>query len=105
MCEQNLYKLRQIYLALGKHRPRVHRVLVTLNGRDDPRLTSLLEKPYVGTKHVLGQTIKMAKGTLKAGEIYIVDPRYFVILRYPKSTRPRGILKDLQRLLKYSTIG
>ena len=39
-----------------------------------------------------------------APEIYIVDPFGNVVLRFADTTDMRGVLKDLERLLKYSWI-
>jgi hypothetical protein len=37
--------------------------------------------------------------------IYVADPRGIVMLRFPANAEPRGMLKDLERLLKASQIG
>ena len=42
---------------------------------------------------------------LPAHRIYIVDPRGFLMMSYTPDTDPAGIIKDLKRLLRYSSIG
>jgi hypothetical protein len=37
--------------------------------------------------------------------IYLLDPRGNVMLRFPKHADPKRVIKDLERLLKYSSIG
>jgi hypothetical protein len=40
-----------------------------------------------------------------AGRIYIVDPRGNLIMSYPPAFEPKGLLKDMKKLLKLSHIG
>jgi hypothetical protein len=40
-----------------------------------------------------------------AGHIYVVDPLGNLMMRYPRDPDPSKMLQDLQRLLKYSSIG
>ena len=42
---------------------------------------------------------------LTAGRLYIIDPRGNLMMSYPSGTNPSGIIKDLKRLFKYSSIG
>ncbi len=37
--------------------------------------------------------------------IYLVDPLGNLMMRYPRDPDPAKLLKDLQRLLRYSRIG
>ena len=37
--------------------------------------------------------------------IYLVDPQGFLMMRYPQDVGRRGLLADLERLLKISKIG
>jgi cytochrome oxidase Cu insertion factor (SCO1/SenC/PrrC family) len=40
-----------------------------------------------------------------ADNIYLVDPLGNLMMYYPSDADPRGMIQDLQRLLKYSQIG
>ena len=40
-----------------------------------------------------------------ADSVWLVDPLGNMILRYPPGYEPRGLLKDIKRLLKLSKIG
>lgn len=42
---------------------------------------------------------------LEAGTIYLIDPMGNVIMTYEPKSKPMGIFKDLQRLLKASQVG
>jgi len=37
--------------------------------------------------------------------VFLIDPRGNVMLRFPPNADPSRVIKDLQRLLKYSAIG
>ena len=39
------------------------------------------------------------------GRVYLVDPLGNLMMRYPVDAKPKGILKDILRLLKTSWIG
>ncbi len=98
-CRQQLYDTRQVRLAVGKDIDRVQRVLLVaaqtglpaaaLDAHPDLRI---LQGPVTGD---LNQT----------GTILMVDPLGNLMMRYPDDYQPRGMLKDLQRLLKWSEIG
>lgn len=114
-CAENLYKMRQIRLATGKHAPRLQRVLVQLGDNISPLTAQQL-------KHFAGQLLLPAGQTgqfpgldsFRLGEtnspieeqrIYLVDPLGNLMLAYPVDAEPKGIIKDLNRLLRYSRIG
>jgi len=40
-----------------------------------------------------------------SGWIYLVDPLGNLLMRYPTTVKPGGMLKDLKRLLRLSKIG
>ena len=44
-------------------------------------------------------------GTNVRDHIYLLDPRGNLMLRFPKDADPKRMIKDLQRLLKYSSTG
>jgi hypothetical protein len=46
-----------------------------------------------------------AKQPLDAGRIYLVDPLGHLMMSYEPGDEPRGMIKDLERLLKYSGLG
>jgi hypothetical protein len=48
---------------------------------------------------------RYASDPVNAGRSYIVDPLGNLMMSYPPDADPRGILKDLKRLLRLSHIG
>jgi cytochrome oxidase Cu insertion factor (SCO1/SenC/PrrC family) len=112
-CEQNLYRLRQIRLAQGKHAHRIQRVLLDL-GPGHVSLSSRQLRDYAGQlladpedAAALLIRFRLARGDepLKAGRTYIVDPRGFLMMSYEADADPTGIIDDLHHLLRYSGVG
>jgi len=110
-CRAALYDLRQVRLALGKEMSRVETVLL-LDGSPDAALRQWLAHEHaamtVGWADPGGQTPLLeafADADPTGGWIYLIDPLGNLLMRYPVTVEPRGILKDLQRLLKWSRIG
>lgn len=105
-CVRTLYALRQLRLTQGKDAPRIERVWLLTDAREPP--AGLLEE-YAGTWAVRGAgsalLARLAAAGAADGFIYLIDPLGNLVVRYPRETEPRGIIKDLVRLLKTSRIG
>jgi cytochrome oxidase Cu insertion factor (SCO1/SenC/PrrC family) len=111
-CPEKLYQMRQIALALNKDRIHFERVVIVLNPRNRQLLDAYL-KEYPGTWVITGPPDSLPKlvaqflrpGDLKpggSGGFYVIDPKGNLILHYLDEADPKDILKDLERLLKYS---
>ena len=99
-CEKKLYFMRQLRTAQGKDQGRVERLwIITDPARPRPELLAAIE----------GTRISRAKPDVFPGEpvdhIYVVDPLGNLMMRFPRDPDPSKMLKDLQRLLKYSQVG
>ena len=82
-CEENLYRLRQIRDKLSKNYP----------------------GQLYASKNNLGENYLHLFQDLKLndqGAIFLIDPRGFLMMRYPGDTDPSGIIRDLSRLLRIS---
>ena len=103
-----LDELARVRLALDKDTARVRRVLLHQGACDSLELLSrdadLLVLAAVGPA---GRTfLSQFPPALEGGHgIYIVDPHGNLMMAYPASGSARGILKDLERLLRLSSIG
>jgi len=114
-CEQGLYKMRQIRLATGKNRDRLERAILTYSDTpSDAKLKNLLSTRYKGTRHLMVsrqhfentiQTHVHAAYANKKGALFIADPLGNILMVYTSNAKPKGIFKDIQRLLKVSQIG
>ncbi|HYN13384.1 MAG TPA: cytochrome C oxidase subunit I [Burkholderiales bacterium] len=96
-CEKKLYFMRQVRRAQGKDIARVERLwLIAGTGAPRPELLAAIE----GTR-----IVPSADAAFSPDHIYLVDPLGNLMLRFPRDPDPSKMLKDLQRLLKYSRIG
>jgi cytochrome oxidase Cu insertion factor (SCO1/SenC/PrrC family) len=103
-CLDKLTTLRQVRLALGRKADRVTRVLVVDDlTRPDPALL----KPFEGTRVLLTPTgLSLPAGVANdRAHIYLIDPRGFVMMRWPAGADRKRLLRDLDRLLRASQIG
>jgi cytochrome oxidase Cu insertion factor (SCO1/SenC/PrrC family) len=94
-CEKKLYFMRQVRRAQGKDMDRVERLWV-LTDAAQPRAELLAA--IEGTRM---QNLKPFDAR-SADHIYLVDPMGNLMLRFPRDPDPSKMIKDLQRLLKYS---
>jgi cytochrome oxidase Cu insertion factor (SCO1/SenC/PrrC family) len=107
-CQALLLRLRQVHAALNKDIPRVQRLLVLVGpqaaappqGDPDLLLGRLRDRGWLD-HFALGAGNQPAA----SGRVYLVDPLGNLMMFYPADGPVRGILKDLQRLLRISRVG
>ena len=103
-----LDELARIRAALGKDESRVRRVLLHAGACSDVEFQSrdadllVLAATAPGGSDFLAQFPAAADG---APGIYVVDPHANLMMSYPASGSARGLLKDMERLLRLSNIG
>lgn len=115
VCNENLYKMRQIRIAQNENMNRVQRLYLVTGGVLPDPLVSLLEKEYpdmdvlpVGAlqEQQFAPYFLIDNTSMQGAErVYIVDPLGNLMMYYPQDADPGGMLKDLKKLLKYSKIG
>ncbi|WP_126458729.1 SCO family protein [Sulfuritortus calidifontis] len=103
-CRQNLYLMRQVRQATGRDQGRIERLLIA-----ERPLPAELAAQHAGLRQarypdlaVLGPPLA---GAESLGRIHLIDPLGRLVLRYPQAADGSRMLKDVQRLLKYSQIG
>ena len=104
-CEKLLYTLRQTRLALGKNLDKVGRLVLT----DSDEVLGY-EEEYKGQKVVkdpeeydrLMNKFREIEN-FDANDIYLIDPYGFIMMRYDRGMNPKGIIKDVERLIKNSS--
>ena len=104
-CEKLLYTLRQTRLALGKNLDKVGRLVLT----DSDEVLDY-EEEYKGQK-VVKDAVEYGRLMNKfreienfdASDVYLIDPYGFIMMRYDRSMNPKGIIKDVERLIKNSS--
>jgi hypothetical protein len=102
-CLKALYVLRQVRLAQGKNIDRVQRLLL-LEGAPNPEWSAEIQAHYPGL-----MIVRPDAGTALEfpvpGRIYLVDPLGNLMMEYAPDADPRGMIKDLERLLRISYVG
>ena len=106
-CRDNLYRMRQIRLAVGKKMFRVQRVIVldeaTLMGPGAAVLNDypgqlILRSDRAGDWFLASFVLN---GNGPGHALFLVDPNGYLMMHYPPETDPSGIIRDLERLLKF----
>lgn len=103
-CKRNLYKINQLWVALGADHDRVQRILITTAQQQQHVFNKFVRK-YYHRVHLLLIPQKNLQWLADKGAIFIMDPRGLIILAYPEDAPPDDIYDDLKRLLKVSQIG
>ncbi len=104
-CRKWVVLTRQVHVALYKQMSRVQRTWLTDQAPpDDAALLAL--QPDLHTA-VAADAASRAAFDLDSGghRVYVVDPQDRIILRYAPDADPQGILKDMERLLRYAWAG
>jgi hypothetical protein len=111
-CRSRLYDTRQVRLALDRDMDRVQRVLIA-----DPECC---DAQFVREQHPDLITIRAgaadapllallpgrdAPGDAHAPRVYLVDPLGNLMMSYPADAKAKGMLEDMKRLLRLSSIG
>jgi len=99
-CEKKLYYLRQLRRAQGKDMDRIERLWV-LTDSGKPRADALAASE--GTRISRNENFGFPGNA--TDYIYLVDPLGNLMMRFPRDPDPSKLIKDLQRLLKYSRFG
>ena len=112
-CQEQLARMHQVRLAQGKNIDRVQRLLL-VQGMEESALREL-QGHYPGLAIAHGATgmsgllreFQLARDeeVLSGGYLYLVDPLGNLMMRYRADLEPRGIVKDLERLLRISYVG
>ena len=104
-CKKWIVATRQIHVALYKQMSRVQRSWLT--DQSTPDTTALLAvQPDLHTLVATGSMARRSFDLDAAGHrVYVLDPAGRIILRYAPDADPRGILKDMERLLRYAWAG
>jgi hypothetical protein len=101
-CERKLYFMRQLRRAQAQDMERVERLWLLIDSAvPDKDLLPAFEGTRVAAD---GRAVPQFPGNV-VEHIYLVDPLGNLMLRFPPDPDPSRMIKDLQRLLKYSRIG
>lgn len=105
LCEKKLFVVRQVRRAQGAGAERIERLwLVSDGGKPRPQLVAAIEGSHVEPAQAAAGDLKAFPGEPR-GHIYVVDPLGNLMMRYPADPEPAKMIKDFERLLKWSRIG
>lgn len=113
VCVEQLYKVRQLRLAHGKDIDRMQRLMLWRADAVSADARAELQSHFPGqvialvpeNSELVSAFSTDATDPLLAGRIYLVDPLGNLMMSYQPDAEPRGIIKDMHRLLKYSGLG
>lgn len=105
-CQDELQKMQHVHIALNKEQSRVQRVFIASDGASPlAELRNRFPDLRLASLDSTGAAENWRRVFDGAGrELYLVDPLGQLIMRYDDPPDMRGVLKDLERLLKYSWI-
>lgn len=111
-CRKRLYDMRQVRTALDRDMDRVQRVFVAAR-LEDPTLLSTLHDLHPDlivaklddSADPLVVLLPGGAAALHAGRIYVIDPLGNLMMWYAAGAESKGLLEDMKRLLRLSSIG
>lgn len=103
-CADALYLMRQSRLAQGEEMGRVARLWL-VSDVAMPAAELLAAHDGLRLAHASPAWLAHLPAAERGRHVYLVDPRGSLIMRFPENAEPRRVIKDLQRLLKYSALG
>lgn len=107
-CETRLVALRRVQVATYKNMPRVRRLWVAPAGEAQAAAGRLLAQwpdLVAASPRSPAWMAQLPEPGGPSHRVLLLDPAGRPVLHYPEPFDPRGVLHDLQRLLKYSWIG
>jgi cytochrome oxidase Cu insertion factor (SCO1/SenC/PrrC family) len=109
-CRRHLYDTRQVRLALDRDMNRVQRVFIGDSDCCDlkellaahPDLIAIRASP---SDEPLLALLPQRPGALNSHRVYLIDPLGNLMMFYAADAKPKGMLEDMKRLLRLSSIG
>jgi cytochrome oxidase Cu insertion factor (SCO1/SenC/PrrC family) len=109
-CLQHLYDTRQVRTALDRDMTRVQRVFVAdADCCDLPEMHKMhpdliFRTPGADDAAWLSQ-LPVSEGVANSHRTYLIDPLGNLMMFYPPDAKSKGMLEDMKRLLRLSSIG
>lgn len=109
-CRRHLYDTRQVRLALDREMHRVQRVFI---GDEDccdlPELKAAHPDLIViragAADGALLALLPVRSGAINSHRVYLIDPLGNAMMFYAPEAKSKGMLEDMKRLLRLSSIG
>jgi hypothetical protein len=111
-CRSRLYDTRQVRLALDRDMDRVQRVLIADPGCCDARFVREQHPDLITIRASATAAPLLAllpgqdtPSDAHAPRVYVIDPLGNLMMSYPADAKAKGMLEDMKRLLRLSSIG
>ena len=109
-CRRHLYDTRQVRLALDREMNRVQRVFIGDGDCCDLKELLAAHPDLIAVRQSAADDSLLAllperSGALNSHRIYLIDPLGNLMMFYAADARPKGMLEDMKRLLRLSSIG
>jgi cytochrome oxidase Cu insertion factor (SCO1/SenC/PrrC family) len=106
-CRVRLYDTRQVRLALDRDMNRVQRVLIAGDACCDAKFLHDQHPDLIAIRATAAAAplLSLLPERDEHGAVYLIDPLGNLMMLYPAGARPKGMLEDLKRLLRLSSIG
>lgn len=109
-CLRHLYDTRQVRLALNRDMDRVQRVFIADGDCCDlkellaahPDLIAIRATP---NDEPLLALLPPRSQAINSHRVYVIDPLGNLMMFYAADAKPKGMLEDMKRLLRLSSIG
>jgi cytochrome oxidase Cu insertion factor (SCO1/SenC/PrrC family) len=109
-CRRHLYDTRQVRLALDREMPRVQRVFIGDGDCCDWTELQAAHPDLIAVRASAADDPLLALLPVRADavnsqRIYLIDPLGNAMMFYAPAVKSKGMLEDLKRLLRLSSIG
>ncbi|MDP9084205.1 MAG: SCO family protein [Pseudomonadota bacterium] len=107
-CRKRLYDARQVRIALDRDMNRVQRVLIADTDCCDAKFMQEQHPDLIIVRADATAAPLLAllsSGTSGAARVYLVDPLGNLMMSYAPEAKAKGMLEDMKRLLRLSSIG
>jgi cytochrome oxidase Cu insertion factor (SCO1/SenC/PrrC family) len=109
-CRRHLYDTRQVRLALDREMNRVQRVFIGDSDCCDLKELLAAHPDLIAIRASAADAPLLAllperPGALNSHRVYLIDPLGNLMMFYAADARSKGMLEDMKRLLRLSSIG
>ena len=111
-CRSRLYDTRQVRLALDRDMDRVQRVFIADPGCCDAQFMREQHPDLITIRATAAAAPLVAllpgqdaSSDAQAPRVYLIDPLGNLMMSYPADAKAKGMLEDMKRLLRLSSIG
>ncbi|MEO7403030.1 MAG: cytochrome C oxidase subunit I, partial [Burkholderiales bacterium] len=104
-CKKKLFLTRQVRIAQGRDQDRVTRLwLVQGDAPLDPSSSAIVDNAIVA-RPASSEDLARVFGPNRTSHVFLIDPLGNLMMRFPADPDPKGVMKDLSKLLRVNNRG